>query len=76
MCGDLLCWVVGGLEYFPTANVQVFNRWGQVIFESKGYQSPWEGTYKGEKLPVADYYFLIEYDSSKDPLMGTVTIKY
>lgn len=69
-------WLVGGLEYFPTANVQVFNRWGQVVFESKGYQSPWEGTYKGEKLPVADYYFLIEYDSSKDPLMGTVTIKY
>jgi large repetitive protein len=69
-------WVVGGLEYFPTANVQVFNRWGQVVFESKGYQSPWEGTYKGEKLPVADYYFLIEYDSSKEPLMGTVTIKY
>jgi gliding motility-associated-like protein len=69
-------WVVGGLEYFPSANIQVFNRWGQVVFESTGYQSPWEGTYKGEKLPVADYYFLIEYDSSKEPLMGTVTIKY
>jgi len=69
-------WVLGGLEYFPTANIQVFNRWGQIVFESKGYSSPWEGRYKGENLPVADYYFIIEYDSSKDPIMGTVTVKY
>ncbi|MEZ4799839.1 MAG: gliding motility-associated C-terminal domain-containing protein [Flavobacteriales bacterium] len=69
-------WLIGGLEFFPNAKVQVFNRWGQIVFESRGYNSPWDGRYKGEALPVADYYFVIEYDNTKDPILGTVTIKY
>jgi gliding motility-associated-like protein len=69
-------WLIGGLEFFPEAKVQVFNRWGQVVFESTGYPSPWDGSFEGELLPVADYYFIIDYSKDFDPIMGTVTIKY
>jgi len=69
-------WIIGGLEYFPNAKVQVFNRWGQVVFESTGYPSPWNGNYKGERLPVADYYYVIDYSKEFPPITGTVTIKY
>jgi len=69
-------WLIGGLEFFPNAKVQVFNRWGQVVFESTGYPSAWDGSYKGEPLPVADYYYIIDYSEEADPIMGTVTIKY
>jgi gliding motility-associated-like protein len=69
-------WLLGGFEFYPTAQIQVFNRWGQVVFESRGYQAAWDGTLNGQKLPTADYYFLIEYSEEKDPIMGTVTIKY
>jgi gliding motility-associated-like protein len=69
-------WLIGGLEFFPEAKVQVFNRWGQVVFESTGYPSPWNGSFEGELLPVADYYFIIDYSKDFDPIMGTVTIKY
>jgi hypothetical protein len=27
-------------------------------------------------LPVADYYFVIDYEEDKEPITGTVTIKY
>lgn len=69
-------WILGGLEFFPQAKVNVFNRWGQLVFESRGYPAPWDGKFRGEFLPVADYYYIIEYDKSKDPLVGTLTIKY
>jgi len=69
-------WLIGGLEYFPSSKVQVYNRWGQLLFESTGYTSPWNGTYGGQLLPIADYYYVIEYNSDKDPLTGTVTLKY
>lgn len=69
-------WTIGGLEFFPQSNVKVFNRWGQVLFESEGYDSPWDGKFNGRPLPVADYYFIINYDDSQDPITGTVTIKY
>ncbi len=69
-------WVLGGLEYFPDCEVNVFNIWGQNVYSSKGYLTPWNGLYKGELLPVADYYYVIVYDHSKDPIIGTVTLKY
>ena len=69
-------WVIGGLEYFPTATVQVFNRWGQLLFESRGYNQRWDGTWNGRLVSVADYYYVITYDLNSDPLTGTVTVKY
>lgn len=69
-------WLLGGLEYYPDCEVNVFNRWGQLVYSSNGYDSQWDGTYQGQLLPVADYYFTIDYAPDKDVIMGTVTIKY
>ena len=69
-------WVIGGLEGFVDAHVQVVNRYGQVVFESNGYTNPWRGTLNNEPLPPADYYYVVSYDKSKEPLTGVVSIKY
>ena len=69
-------WIVGGLEYFPAADVRVYNRWGQQVFYSQGYQIRWDGRYNNAPLPMADYYYVIEFAGDKDPITGTVTLKY
>jgi gliding motility-associated-like protein len=69
-------WIVGGLEFFPTAKVIVFNRWGQELFRSIGYKERWDGRYNNAPLPVADYYYVIEFAAGRDPITGTVTLKY
>lgn len=69
-------WVIGGLEYFPNSMVQVYNRWGQLLFESRGYNTRWDGTWNGRRVPIADYYFVITFDVAKEPITGTVTVKY
>lgn len=69
-------WVIGGLEGFADARVQVVNRYGQIVFESNGYTNPWRGTLNNEPLPPADYYYVVSYDKSKEPLTGVVSIKY
>ena len=69
-------WLIGGLEYFPESTVQVYNRWGQILYESRGYSVPWDGTYNGNKVDVADYYFIIDYKVGEEPITGTVTVKY
>ncbi len=69
-------WVLGGFEYYPECKVNVFNRWGQTVFSSTGYNSQWDGRINGQLLPVADYYFTIDYAPDKEVIMGTVTIKY
>lgn len=69
-------WVLGGFEYYPDCKINVFNRWGQTVFSSTGYSGQWDGRLNGQLLPVADYYFTIDYAPDEEVIMGTVTIKY
>uniref|UniRef100_UPI0013D3D9C1 gliding motility-associated C-terminal domain-containing protein n=1 Tax=Raoultella planticola TaxID=575 RepID=UPI0013D3D9C1 len=49
-------WKIKYLESYPGATVEVFDRYGQVVFKSQGYNKEWDGTYNGNPLPVATYY--------------------
>lgn len=69
-------WILGGFEYYPECKINVFNRWGQTVFSSVGYSGQWDGRFNGQLLPIADYYFTIDYAEDKEVIMGTVTIKY
>ena len=68
-------WVIYGLSDFPNVVVKIYNRWGQEIFSSIGYDNPWDGKYNGSDLPIATYYYVIELNESDKVLNGTVTIK-
>src|SRR5690606_31957737 len=49
-------WNIKELEHFPDCMIKVYNRWGNVIFESSGYAEPWDGSFRGEVLPSGSYY--------------------
>jgi gliding motility-associated-like protein len=55
----MINWVIEYLESYPGATVEVFNRYGQMVYRSVGYGKPWDGTYNGAPLPVATYYWII-----------------
>lgn len=67
-------WVIRYLKTYPKARVQVFSRTGQLMFESTGYTTPWNGTLNGKPLPMDTYYYIIEPESGRDPVTGYVTI--
>ena len=68
-------WVIYGLSDFPDVLVKVYNRWGQELFSSSGYDFPWDGKHNGVDLPTATYYYVIELNESDKVFNGTVTIK-
>ena len=68
-------WAIYGLYNFPDVVVDVFNRWGQQVFYSEGYNVPWDGRSNGIELPIATYYYVIELQDSGKVFNGTVTIK-
>lgn len=67
-------WILDHIEDFPNAEVVILNQWGTVIFESIGYAEPWDGTYKGNPLPSATYYYLIDLKNGQPALTGPVTL--
>ncbi len=53
-------WIIQYLNSYPGVDVSLFNRYGQLAFHSIGYSSPWDGTYKGNPIPVGTYYYIID----------------
>lgn len=41
--------------------MQVYNRWGEKIFETNDYKDGWDGTYKGVLQPMGVFAYFIEY---------------
>ncbi len=71
-------WIIDNMELFPNSIVNVFSRWGIVLYEVNGYNASnaWDGTYKGDDLPVGTYYYTIELNDERfpKPLTGPITI--
>jgi len=69
-------WNITGLEYDQTALVRIFTRYGQQVYQSKGYGTPWNGEAKGQKLPTGAYYYIIIAKNGSQTYSGEVTIIY
>lgn len=68
-------WNIKELENYPNCSVKIYNRWGHLIFESEGYETPWDGNYNGSPLPTGSYFYVIELGpGSLAPMTGSVTI--
>ena len=62
-------------KYF---RLQIFNRWGQLVFNSKDYKKSWNGRFKGQKYSDGVYSYIIQvkyqYGKSKR-IVGKFTLK-
>ncbi|MEI6124686.1 MAG: gliding motility-associated C-terminal domain-containing protein [Bacteroidota bacterium] len=43
-----------------SAHLQVYNRWGNMVFESKDVYEGWDGTFKGKDCEAGVYYYWAE----------------
>ncbi|MBA4239658.1 MAG: hypothetical protein C0448_02940 [Sphingobacteriaceae bacterium] len=60
-------WEIDFIYQFPDCEVEVYNRWGEQLFYSKGYSVPFNGQYKGKDLPVGTYYYIINLNHPAYP---------
>jgi gliding motility-associated-like protein len=67
-------WLISGLSTYPNCMVNVYNRSGQNVFQSKGYSVPWDGLYKAKQLPTGTYYYVIDLANTKPKVSGYITI--
>jgi gliding motility-associated-like protein len=69
-------WIIDGLQEFPDSEVQIFNRWGSLVYESKPYLNDWDGrSKKGEPLPTATYYYILKLnDGSNQTYSGAISL--
>ena len=63
-------------DQFPKAELIVFNRWGDIIYQAKPYHNDWNGSdSSGKPLPHGTYYYVLRLNfADGDQYKGDVTI--
>ena len=57
--------IITGIESFPNSELQVYNRWGKLVFESSNYsnQNPWDG----KNVEDGIYYWILQRSDGVNP---------
>lgn len=70
--------VIKGLNAYPDNTLTIFNRWGNKVFEAKGYQNNWDGKSTigirigGEELPTGTYFYILELGPDQETRNGYI----
>jgi gliding motility-associated-like protein len=69
-------WEIDGIEKFPDAKVEIYDRFGKLLSSYEGYENDkgWDGTYNGEKLPSTDYWYVITVHAISKVYYGHFTL--
>ncbi len=67
-------WNIDALITYPDARIQVFDRYGQSVYQSTGYSKPWDGTFGGKPVAARTYYYIIDLKDGQPKLTGWVLI--
>jgi gliding motility-associated-like protein/uncharacterized repeat protein (TIGR01451 family) len=63
---------------YPNNSFEVFDRYGNSVFQMDGYDSSWDGTGKNGQLPKGTYYYILDLDttdgSDSDVIKGWIQI--
>jgi gliding motility-associated-like protein len=66
-----------GIENYPNCFIQIFDRWGQEVFQKAGYSfsKAWNGLDNGRELTSGTYFYSLELkDSTKQLFKGSITL--
>lgn len=77
-------WYIDGLDKFEFAEVEIYNRWGTMIYYASPYDNSWDGipnkgTNIGEEgvVPVGTYFYIIRLnEGDKPPFKGYIEVQY
>ncbi|OJW75645.1 gliding motility-associated C-terminal domain-containing protein [Spirosoma sp. 48-14] len=65
-------WLIENLEYYPTSQVTIVNRWGVIIYSQRDYHNaPWNVQNQGREIDSGIYYYSIRTPFSYQT--GTIT---
>jgi gliding motility-associated-like protein len=67
--------VVKGLSPCYSYIIDIYNRWGQLMYHSSGLNLEWDGYYHGVLVPEGDYYYVFQ-GKQEGKLEGTITVIY
>ena len=66
--------IIKGIENVLDNHIEIYNRWGQLVYETNNYQNNWYGTDLNGNILINDTYFYV-LTIDKDIYKGFIVIK-
>jgi gliding motility-associated-like protein len=70
--------LVHGLDIYPNNEIQIFNRWGDVLYKKTGYLNQWNGqNQSGDNLPDGTYFVILKINmgNTEKTMTGFVDLR-
>ena len=67
-------WLIETLQAYPGAEVKVYNRYGQLVFDNHGSNTSWDGKFKGLPVSSGSYVYVIDLKNKTQLIKGVVNV--
>ena len=70
-------YVIKGIQGFPDSQLDIFNRWGNLVYSKKGYTNDWNGlSNDGNELPDGTYFIVVDLNAEgKENVKGSIDLR-
>ncbi len=74
-------WIIRGIENYPNNIVQLYDKWGDLVYEKRGYDNTWNGIGRaGKPLPDGTFFYVLKLNAEngaggKNVWTGSILIK-
>ncbi len=74
--------VIRGIENYPNNHIQIYDRWGILVYEMNAYANQWDGkttkanTFHSNELPLSTYFYLLDLGDSSPILTGYIYLNH
>ncbi len=69
-------WWIEGVSFFPENTLEIYDRWGEMVYRTQAYANDWSGTRNdGSALPEGVYFYILEMDDATNRrYTGSITL--
>ena len=67
-------WSIRSIELYPEASLEIFNRWGMLLYRETNGVKPWNGTANGKELPTGTYFYVLKLTPDSETISGSISI--
>ncbi len=61
---------ISDIDKFPLSELKIYNRWGNIVYQTINYQNNWAGTWKNnQELPDGTYFYRLSLNEPNDDRM-------
>jgi gliding motility-associated-like protein/uncharacterized repeat protein (TIGR01451 family) len=70
--------VIRGISNYSNNSINIYNRWGDKVFEASPYLNTWDGkttlgiTIGGDQLPIGTYFYILDLGDNSAIIKGTI----